>query len=422
VRIALRVACFGLLLTVACLIRVPFAEAQDACVDCHKTSKEERLSRPAFKITDDYHVARGLGCQDCHGGDQTAAGNKAQSHSPAKGFRGKPKRHAVPEACGKCHSDPVYMRKFNPSIRTDQVKEYYASIHGKKLRDGDRKVAVCTSCHDVHAIRAVKDQMAWTYPTKVAETCSRCHGNAEYMKEYKIPTDQFEKYKQSIHYEMLTKRGDLASPTCSGCHGSHGAAPPGIDSVANVCSHCHAATAELFDKSAHKSAFAELGMPACVTCHSNHDVMKPSDAMLAGGEDTPCATCHEANSAPLKKAAELRTMVEGLSSRIDQAAVILTRAEHAGMEIGAPRFELLAAKESLIKARAETHSLKVEKIKAIADPGVIVAQKSLEHGQDLLAELQFRRKGLAVSMLVIGAVLVGLFLKIREVDRRRGKG
>ncbi|MGB4782977.1 cytochrome c3 family protein, partial [Candidatus Methylomirabilis sp.] len=218
-RIALRIACFGLLLIAAGLIRVPFAEAQeqDACIDCHKTSQEERLSRPALKIKDDYHLARGLGCHDCHGGDNTALGNKARSHSPAKGFLGKPTRRAIPESCGKCHSNPIYMRKFNPSIRTDQVKEYYTSVHGNKLREGDQKVAVCISCHDVHAIRAVKDQMAWTYPAKVAETCSRCHGNAEYMKEYKIPTDQFEKYKQSIHYEMLTKRGDLASPTCSSC-------------------------------------------------------------------------------------------------------------------------------------------------------------------------------------------------------------
>ncbi|MDE2059854.1 MAG: hypothetical protein KGL31_01810 [candidate division NC10 bacterium] len=419
-RIVLRVACFGLLLAAAWLIRVPFAMAENACIDCHKALKDERLNRPAIKIKDDYHLARGLSCHNCHGGDPTALDNKAQAHSPAKGFLGKPKRRAIPEACGKCHSDPRYMRQFNPSIRTDQVKEYYTSVHGKRLREGDQKVAVCISCHDVHAIRAVKDQMAWTYPTNVAETCSRCHGNAEYMKAYKIPTDQFEKYKQSVHYEMLTKRADLASPTCSSCHGSHGAAPPGVDSVANVCSHCHVATAELFAKSPHKSAFADLGMPACVTCHSNHDITKPSDAMLGGGEGTPCATCHEAGSAPLKKAAELRTMIEGLSSRIDQATTILTKAERAGMEIGAPRFELIAATESLIKARSAIHSLEVGQIKAATDSGSIVAQKSLESGQGLLAEVQFRRKGLAASMLVIVAVLVGLFFKIRDVDRRGG--
>jgi hypothetical protein len=113
-------------------------------------------------------------------------------------------------------------------------------------------------------------------------------------------------------------------------------------------------------------------------------------------------------------------MIRGLSYQIDQAEAILTRAEHAGMEIGTPRFELLAAKESLIKARTETHSLKIEKVKAATDPGFIVAEKSLTSGQDLLTELLFRRKGLVAAMLVIGAVLVGLFLKIREVDRRRG--
>lgn len=420
VGIALRAVCLGIVLIAAALIRTPFADAEDACVDCHRALREERLNRPAFKIKNDYHLARGLGCHSCHGGDQTALDNKGQAHSPAKGFVGKPTRQGIPESCGKCHSDPRYMRQFNPSIRTDQVKEYYTSVHGKRLREGDQKVAVCISCHDVHAIRSVKDQMAWTYPTNVAETCGGCHGNPEYMKPYQIPTDQLEKYQQSVHYEMLTKRADLASPTCSSCHGSHGAAPPGVDSVVNVCSSCHVVTADLFAKSPHRSAFDELGMPACVTCHSNHDITYPSEAMLGGGEGTPCATCHESDSAPLKKAAELRSMIEALAGRIDQASAILTRAEHAGMEIGIPRFELITANESLIKARATVHSLDAEAIKTATDSGLEVAQKSLESGHNLLAEVQFRRKGLAASMLIIIAVLVGLFLKIREVDRRRG--
>jgi hypothetical protein len=36
--------------------------------------------------------------------------------------------------------------------------------------------------------------------------------------------------------------------------------------------------------------------------------------------------------------------------------------------------------------------------------------------------LQFRRKGLAASLLVIAAALVGLFFKIREIDRRGRSG
>jgi hypothetical protein len=416
-RTASHIALLGLLASVAAVMLASSAGAMHGCIDCHKALPDERLSRPARKIDDDYHVARGLSCQHCHGGDHTA-GTREQGHSRTKGFLGRPARQRIPEFCGKCHSDPRYMRKFDPSIRTDQVTEYYTSVHGQKLREGDRKVAVCISCHDVHAIRAVKDQAAWTYPIKVAETCARCHGDANYMKEYKIPTDQFEKYRHSVHFDALAKRGDLSAPTCSTCHGNHGAAPPGVDAVANVCSTCHAATADLFAKSAHKEAFADLGMPACVTCHSNHDVLKPSDDMLAGGDETPCATCHEANSPPLQKAAEVRSLLGGLSTRIDEAEAILMRAEHAGMEVGPYRFELIAAKDSLIKARAETHTLQPSRIRAITDEGVRVAEQSVGKGQELMAELQFRRKGLAASLVVIAVVLIGLFLKIREVDRR----
>ena len=412
---------FGLFLLAAlCLFRVPPAAAMHACIDCHKNLKEERLSRPVKKIVDDYHMAKGLKCQDCHGGDHTAFDNEKASHSPAKGFVGKPKRQDIPAYCGKCHSDPRYMRKFNPKIRTDQVREYYTSVHGKKLREGDKNVAVCISCHDVHAIRAIKDEAAWTYPIKVAETCTRCHADAKYMKDYKIPTDQLRNYKKSIHYEVLTKKGDISAPTCPSCHGNHGATPPGVDSVANVCSNCHAATAELFAKSAHEEAFSDLGQPACVTCHGNHDVVKLSDELLAGGKDTPCANCHEVNSSELKKANEIRTFLQDLAQGIDRAEAILTRAEHAGMEVGPPRFELIEAKDALIKARAETHLVKVKRIKTLTDPAVVIAEKTVKKGQELMVQLQFRRKGLAASLLVIAAALVGLFFKIREVDRRQG--
>ncbi len=416
---AVRQLSFGLFLLAAlCLVRVPSAAAMHACIDCHKGLKEERLSRPVKKIADDYHMVRGLKCQDCHGGDHTALDNKEASHSRAKGFLGKPKRQDIPTFCGKCHSDPRYMRKFNPKIRTDQVKEYYTSVHGKKLREGDKNVAVCISCHDVHAIRAIKDESAWTYPIKVSETCSRCHADAKYMKDYKIPTDQLKNYKKSIHYEVLTKKGDISAPTCPSCHGNHGATPPGVDSVANVCSNCHSATAELFAKSVHEEAFSDLGQPACVTCHGNHEVLKPSDEVLAGGKDTPCATCHEEASPELKKANEIRTHLQDLAKGIDRAEAILTRAEHAGMEVGPPRFELIEAKDALIKARTETHLVKVKRIKTLTEPAVVIAEKTVKKGQDLMVQLQFRRKGLAASLLVIAAALVGLFFKIREVDRR----
>ena len=52
----------------------------------------------------------------------------------------------------------------------------------------------------------------------------------------------------------------------------------------------------------------------------------------------------------------------------------------------------------------------------------LTTQKTNKKGHELMVEFHFRRKWLAASLLVIGAVLVGLFFKIREVDRRQGPG
>ena len=66
--------------------------------------------------------------------------------------------------------------------------------------------------------------------------------------------------------------------------------------------------------------------------------------------------------------------------------------------------------------------VKVKKIKTLTDPAVVIAQKTVKKGEELMVQLQFRRKGLAASLLVIAAALVGLFFKIREIDRRGGSG
>ena len=75
------------------------------------------------------------------------------------------------------------------------------------------------------------------------------------MKAYGIPTDQFAKYSTSVHHEALAVRGDLSAPTCTTCHGNHGAAPPGVDKVQNVCANCHAFQAQMYEKSSHIKAF-----------------------------------------------------------------------------------------------------------------------------------------------------------------------
>ena len=169
------------------------------------------------------------------------------------GWKGKIDRKQVPQLCGCCHSNPAYMRQYNPSLRTDQLDQYHTSVHGKRLAAGDTKVAVCIDCHSVHDIRPPSDPRSTVNPVNVAKTCSRCHSDAAYMKPYGIPTDQFAKYSTSVHHEAMVVRGDLSAPTCTTCHGNHGAVPPGVDKVQNVCANCHVFQAQMYEKSSHKA-------------------------------------------------------------------------------------------------------------------------------------------------------------------------
>lgn len=191
----------------------------DKCAACHLETGDERLASPAKVFDGDIHKAKGFGCVACHGGDAKADGPEAMS--PAKGFVGKPSRQQIVQFCGRCHSDPAFMKRYNPSLRVDQVAEYATSVHGRRLRElADPKVATCVSCHPAHNIRPPSDPKSSVYPAQVADTCGRCHGDAAYMASYKIPTDQVAKYKTSVHWKAMTAKGDLSAPTCNDCHGN----------------------------------------------------------------------------------------------------------------------------------------------------------------------------------------------------------
>ncbi len=338
--------------------------------------------------------------------------------SKAAGFRGHIQKRDVPQLCGKCHGDNAYMRQFNPSLRTDQWAQYATSQHGKRLSAGDTKVAVCTDCHGVHGIRPATDTQSPVHPLNVASTCSRCHADASYMAFYKIPTDQFAEYTQSVHHEAMTARGDLSAPTCTTCHGNHGAAPPGVATVENVCATCHVFQAELFDKSPHKAAFASAGLPGCVSCHSNHKIVHPTDAMLGAGQDSVCTNCHGPGSHPLLVAADMARQIAAMQSAIQHSDELLSRAERSGMEVGEAKLQQTQAQDALTKARVGIHTFAVDPVKAQVDAGMKIANATSAAGESALRERDYRRKGLGVSLLLIGFVVTGLWFYIREIERK----
>ena len=390
----------------------------DSCVTCHQSFGDDRLGKPVEEFKEDIHAAKGFGCVSCHGGDANVAGMEAMD--PAKGYIGKPKPSQVMEVCGRCHSDARFMKRYNPALRVDQVTEYDTSIHGQRLkRLGDPKVATCVSCHRAHSIRPPSDPRSSVHPLRVAETCASCHADAKYMEPYKIPTDQFQKYHRSIHWKIMSVTGDLSAPTCNDCHGNHGAAPPGISWVGNVCGQCHVVQAELFDKSVHAKMFVQMGTPGCATCHDNHEIAETGDEMLGLGDKAVCVDCHSAEDKGGKIAAEMRMLIDSFRGEYEKARAILLKAEHAGMQVSQAQFELNEAKTALVKSRAAVHAFNAGAVKKETETGLSISAKAYALGIRALDEIQFRRKGLAVSVLIILALIVGLVLKIRQMERER---
>ncbi|MBI2216137.1 MAG: cytochrome c3 family protein [Candidatus Rokubacteria bacterium] len=395
--------------------------ARDSCATCHLETGDDRLANPVKAYAGDIHLAKGFGCTACHGGDPNEDGMEAMD--PKKGYIGAPDRRRAIQVCGRCHSDARFMRQYNPSLRVDQVTEYATSVHGRRLREqNDPRVATCTSCHPAHSIKPPSDPASSVHPLRVADTCGRCHADAKAMAAYRIPTDQRDKYRRSVHWKAMSVKGDLSAPTCNDCHGNHGAAPPGISWVGNVCGQCHSVQGELFGRSAHARVFTDIGVPGCVACHDNHEIHETGDAMLGLGDEAVCASCHKPDDKGGRTAVAMRGLIDSLATEHDGARALLTRAEHAGIEVSEAQFDLNGAKDALVKARAAIHGVTVDAVKQEIDGGLAIAAKAHARGVRALEELRFRRTGLAISVVIIAALIAALVLKIRQVDRRQAAG
>jgi predicted CXXCH cytochrome family protein len=387
---------------------------KDSCVECHAALADE-LQKPALTFATDIHSQHGFSCADCHGGDR-GADDAEIAMSAAHGFKGKPARKMAPQLCARCHSDVGLMRRYNPRERVDQYAEYQTSVHGKLIASGDEAAATCIDCHSVHDIRAVKDPLSPVHPLRLPETCARCHADAARMAKYKIPTNQFAEYRQSVHWEALAKRRDLSAPSCASCHGNHGATPPQVSSVAAVCGSCHAMMEDLYDKSPHHDVFAAMNLGGCVVCHSNHGVKMPSTAMLAG-EGSVCKQCHEAGSAESRTAAGMAATITKLDSALKSSDAVLAQAARSGMEVSEAVMKEQDGREALVKARVAVHTLDPFVVQKAAEAGMAIAAETRHAGEAALKERDFRRFGLLFALLAIAVTIAGLWLAVRALER-----
>jgi hypothetical protein len=359
------------------------------------------------------HAERDVLCADCHGGDPSAATQEA-AKSPEANYVGVPAKTDIPALCASCHASVIRMRQYD--LPTDQYAKYQESIHGIRLAEGDEKVATCFDCHGRHQVLKANDPASSVYSPNVPVMCAECHADKELMAPYEIPTNQFDLYKQSVHGHALLDNHDLRAPDCATCHGTHGAAPPGFEEVANVCGSCHAATQDYFLDSPHVSD-DNIG-PKCVTCHGRYDVNEPDETLYLGTEPRHCGECHAPDTEAGQVVQALYDSITGAAQAYEEAELAIQDARDVGMLVAPLEGQLRQANTDLVTARAAQHTLDLELVSARTDAARATAGEVQASAEEAIASNNFRRRAMVIAVAAIALTIVALYLLKRELDRQ----
>jgi predicted CXXCH cytochrome family protein len=312
------------------------------------------------------------------------------------------------------------MKRYSPSLPIDQVSKYKTSIHGNLNAKGDPNAAECVSCHGSHEIQPVKDSRSLVYATNIPSVCANCHSDVKLMAKYKIPTDQHDKYVSSVHGIALLEKGDLSSPSCNDCHGNHGAVPPGVESISKVCGNCHVLNMELFEQSPHKKAFDANDFPECESCHGNHQIIHSTDEMIGTQESAICMECHdkEDNNKGYFVAGEMKNLIDSLKTQNSDTKKILDEAIQKGMDVSDASFALKDVRQVLIQSRTSIHTFNMDKFKEQIDTGFTIVNKSKLIGEEAIEEFYYRRIGLGFSTIIVTLLVIGLYIKLKKVEKK----
>lgn len=400
-----------------------FAETpapRDACFTCHikNDMQQDENNRLFSDYLADIHVRIGFNCADCHGGDPTVY--NARDPKWDKGAHpGKISKLDEIEMCGSCHSDPVFMRNYSVEVSTDQEQEYWTSNHGLALKQGNQKVATCTDCHHVHGIREVDDPKAPVYPLNVPETCGACHGSASYMEGTGLPTDQYEGYVNSVHGRALLEARDVQAPACNDCHGNHSAVPPNVNSIVEICGHCHAQNRDLFAQSKLGPMFEKIHYPGCMSCHGNHAIARADEVFQNWESVAVCKKCHSDGGKDERFVDGFLGIVYALDSSVTAAKTLIREAEIKGMEVSDLYFKVEDAHNAVIHTRTSIHSFDIDFVRETATPGLKSSAEAIEGARASLYEFDYRRSGLLASSLIISVLVLLMYLKLRDIESRK---
>jgi hypothetical protein len=238
------------------------------------------------------------------------------------------------------------------------------------------------------------------------------------MSKYNLPTNQYKEYAESVHGKALLEEQDTGAPACNDCHGNHGAMPPGITSISHVCGTCHVNNMQYFLSSRMSKVFEEKNLHACEECHGDHSIHKTSDQMVGTGEKSLCLKCHKDGDIGFKVAANIHNQLSQVVSAYDSAVVAIAEVQRIGMDDVDIGYLLQESHQSLIQARTLVHTFDAEKVGSKSSEGLQKIQSAIQLADQEIHEFDVRRSGFGIATFFITLLIIALYFKIREIEKR----
>ncbi|HEX6185301.1 MAG TPA: cytochrome b/b6 domain-containing protein [Pyrinomonadaceae bacterium] len=212
--------------------------------------------------------------------------------------------------CQNCHGPGKTLPYLGGSLfHAEEHRAYDAGFHARAHQNGGgagRRAATCIDCHtkdgrgDMGTMLPKSDPLSSVARANLANTCGRCHGDANVMRGSGITARPFLSFRESVHAQAAS-RGNLGAAVCSDCHRAHDVLPA-TDSrspifkfnIPQTCGQCHPGITTEFSASVHGRAAARgvSQTPVCTDCHGIHSIAQPAAAGSAL-RTNGCARCHE---------------------------------------------------------------------------------------------------------------------------------
>ncbi|MBM2814198.1 MAG: doubled protein [Ignavibacteria bacterium] len=237
-------------------------------------------------------------CQDCHGNHQITKNNDPQSVVSAL---------KIPFLCGRCHREGSKVQLQRNIPQTHILENYTESIHGEGLmKKGLTVTATCASCHSSHLILPHTDSRSSISRSKIAGTCTKCHGKIEEVHQKVIDGKRWEKEAHIL-------------PSCVDCHQPHKARKVFyLQGMSNSeCMKCHQNKMLVSSKTG-ISLYIDTNVVGhsmhkkinCTQCHSN---LTPSTKRPCATitQQVNCASCHDKVGDEYNKSIHGKLLVRG---------------------------------------------------------------------------------------------------------------